>query len=242
MTNAKGTDCTTNRVEASASHRRWAAVAGVGWAWAVTLIASRSRRRQLPGDPTVAAGLGHGGHSRGLAARRRGGRFGRRRMVILAKLPGLRRVPAGLQRFRRLRAAAGQYLARPRLLDGIAGAARVLRPFQSVVGAVGARFGGCCPTRGCSSFSRRCVWRRRRCACLVLPGVAHRSAGHLCLGTAYLTYPALGQLNLSYSYGWHPVSLAMCLMFAATAALAWGRRWTAMACTVVACGCRRTCW
>ena len=31
---------------------------------------------------------------------------------------------------------------------------------------------------------------------------------------AYLFYPAVGQLNLNYGYGWHPVSMALPLMFA----------------------------
>ncbi len=35
----------------------------------------------------------------------------------------------------------------------------------------------------------------------------------------YLAFPAVGQLNLNYSYGWHPISLALPWLFAAVAAL-----------------------
>lgn len=40
---------------------------------------------------------------------------------------------------------------------------------------------------------------------------------------AYLCYPALGQLNLSFSYGWHPISCALPLLFGVLLALASGR-------------------
>lgn len=35
----------------------------------------------------------------------------------------------------------------------------------------------------------------------------------------YLAFPAVGQLNLNYSYGWHPISLALPWLFATVAAL-----------------------
>jgi len=41
------------------------------------------------------------------------------------------------------------------------------------------------------------------------------AAGAAAWAAAYLAFPAVGQLNLNYSYGWHPVSLALPLMFAA---------------------------
>lgn len=52
---------------------------------------------------------------------------------------------------------------------------------------------------------------------------------------AYLLYPAVGQFNLSGSYGWHPISLALPLIFAALAALLNGRRLLAGAACVLAC-------
>ncbi|MEZ6079549.1 MAG: hypothetical protein R3C56_28930 [Pirellulaceae bacterium] len=37
----------------------------------------------------------------------------------------------------------------------------------------------------------------------------------LLFGLAWLTQPVLGQMNLAYTYGWHPISLAIPLMLAA---------------------------
>ena len=51
----------------------------------------------------------------------------------------------------------------------------------------------------------------------------------------YLAFPAVGQLNLNYSYGWHPISLALPWMFAALVALMAGRRGWAVAFTILAC-------
>jgi uncharacterized membrane protein len=52
---------------------------------------------------------------------------------------------------------------------------------------------------------------------------------------AYLLYPAVGQINLSGGYGWHPISLALPLIFAALAALLYGRRLLAgVACLLAA--------
>lgn len=52
---------------------------------------------------------------------------------------------------------------------------------------------------------------------------------------AYLCYPAVGQLNLNASYGWHPISLALPLIFAAMAAWLSGRRVMAGAACLLAC-------
>lgn len=51
----------------------------------------------------------------------------------------------------------------------------------------------------------------------------------------YLAFPAVGQLNLNYSYGWHPISLALPLMFAAVAVLQARRYGWAAALAVLAC-------
>jgi uncharacterized membrane protein len=48
-----------------------------------------------------------------------------------------------------------------------------------------------------------------------------------CWTAAYLTFPAVGQLNLNCTYGWHPVSLAMPLIFLTIWALL--RRWRTLA-------------
>ena len=57
---------------------------------------------------------------------------------------------------------------------------------------------------------------------------------------AYLLFPAVGQLNVNYSYGWHAVSLALPLIFAA---IYWAccRRYTAaIAAIVLACSFKET--
>ena len=65
--------------------------------------------------------------------------------------------------------------------------------------------------------------------CLALPaplvfGIARAwgagAAAAAAWAAAYLVYPATGQLNLNYTYGWHPVSLALPLFFLAL----WGLR------------------
>lgn len=52
---------------------------------------------------------------------------------------------------------------------------------------------------------------------------------------AYLAFPAVGQLNLNYSYGWHPISLALPWMFAALAAVMARRFWRAGGFALLAC-------
>jgi uncharacterized membrane protein len=51
----------------------------------------------------------------------------------------------------------------------------------------------------------------------------------------YLAVPSVGLLNLSYSYGWHPVSVAIPLMFLAVWALLCGWRTGALLALVLAC-------
>lgn len=52
---------------------------------------------------------------------------------------------------------------------------------------------------------------------------------------AFLLFPATGQLNLNYTYGWHPVSVAMAISSAAMLALAVDRKALAAALAVFAC-------
>lgn len=52
---------------------------------------------------------------------------------------------------------------------------------------------------------------------------------------AYLMFPVVGQFNVSYTYGWHPVSLALPALFALLWALLCGRRLAACGLAVVAC-------
>ena len=43
----------------------------------------------------------------------------------------------------------------------------------------------------------------------------HSPIGSLCWGLGWLAYPSIGQMNLAYTYGWHPITLAIpCLLLA----------------------------
>lgn len=53
----------------------------------------------------------------------------------------------------------------------------------------------------------------------------------------YLAFPPVSQLNLNYSYGWHPISLALPWMFAAASALLARRYGWAVAFSVLAASC-----
>jgi uncharacterized membrane protein len=57
---------------------------------------------------------------------------------------------------------------------------------------------------------------------------------------AYLAYPAVGLMNLNYTYGWHPVSLALPLLFLAIWALLRGRLIAAAASLLVVCSFEET--
>jgi uncharacterized membrane protein len=79
--------------------------------------------------------------------------------------------------------------------------------------------------------------------CLALPapvvyGIARRVGAGPGAATAwaaaYLTFPAVGQLNLNYSYGWHPVSLALPALFGMLLALLHGRRIAALGMALLA--------
>ncbi|NUQ63817.1 MAG: DUF2079 domain-containing protein [Pirellulales bacterium] len=81
-------------------------------------------------------------------------------------------------------------------------------------------------------------------ACLAVPavcvyGIARRlgatKIGAASWAAAYLAFPAVGQLNLNFSYGWHDVSLALPLVAAAFWAHLAGRRWLALGLAALAC-------
>jgi len=80
--------------------------------------------------------------------------------------------------------------------------------------------------------------------CLALPALLVYDIGRRLGGSpgaaaawaaAYLLYPALGQLNVNCTYGWHPISLALPLVFAAISAVLRGQRIAAGAACVLAC-------
>lgn len=54
------------------------------------------------------------------------------------------------------------------------------------------------------------------------------------MGLAWLVQPVLGQMNIAYTYGWHPISLAIPLMLAALWSLMAHRAWLALACSLTA--------
>ena len=57
---------------------------------------------------------------------------------------------------------------------------------------------------------------------------------------AYLVFPAVGQLNLAFSYGWHPVSLALPLIFASVWSLLRGQWVWAAGMAILACSFKET--
>ena len=85
--------------------------------------------------------------------------------------------------------------------------------------------------------------------CLALPapivfGIARAwgasAIAAACWATAYLAFPVVGQLNLNYSYGWHPVSLALPLIFFSIWALLTRRYAAAVIAAVLACSFKET--
>jgi uncharacterized membrane protein len=80
--------------------------------------------------------------------------------------------------------------------------------------------------------------------CLTLPavfvyGIARRlgatAAGASAWALGYLAWPVVEQLNLNFSYGWHPVSAAIPLMLAAAYCLVSKRKAAALLLAVLAC-------
>ncbi len=57
---------------------------------------------------------------------------------------------------------------------------------------------------------------------------------------AYLAFPAVGQFNLSYTYGWHPISFALPALFAMLWAVVSKRLWLALLCALAACSFKET--
>ena len=85
--------------------------------------------------------------------------------------------------------------------------------------------------------------------CLALPGLLaygiarrFRASPALALvwSAVYLGYPSVGLLNRSYSYGWHPVSLALPLLFLSVWLLLGGHRVAALLSLLLACSFKQT--
>ena len=80
--------------------------------------------------------------------------------------------------------------------------------------------------------------------CLALPAplvyaiarqMGATAGGAAAWAAAYLVFPVVGQFNLNYGYGWHPISLALPLIFASLGALVRGWRGAALAAALLAC-------
>jgi uncharacterized membrane protein len=56
----------------------------------------------------------------------------------------------------------------------------------------------------------------------------------LCLALGWLLLPSVGQMNLAYTYGWHPITLAIPFMLGSCLALIQGRRMVALGLIVLA--------
>lgn len=58
--------------------------------------------------------------------------------------------------------------------------------------------------------------------------LGHRPAVAMFFGLAWLAQPSVGQMNLGYTYGWHPITLAIPLLLATIWSLLANRRWLAL--------------
>jgi len=70
---------------------------------------------------------------------------------------------------------------------------------------------------GALAFSSWGIW-------FIARGLRCSQKESACWSLAWLCQPILGQMNLAYTYGWHPISLAIPLLLFAIAFLQW-RRW-----------------
>ncbi len=64
--------------------------------------------------------------------------------------------------------------------------------------------------------------------------LGHSKLAALAFGIAWLAQPSLGQMNLAYTYGWHPITFAIPLLLAAIWCLLIKQRILALLCTFLA--------
>jgi len=64
--------------------------------------------------------------------------------------------------------------------------------------------------------------------------LGHAPLTAVVFGAAWLMQPAVGQMNLAYTYGWHPITLAIPLMLGAIWCLLAKRKIVALVCTLLA--------
>lgn len=70
---------------------------------------------------------------------------------------------------------------------------------------------------------------------LLARGLGHARTTAVLWGLAWLAQPAIGQMNIAYTYGWHPITLAIPALLGGLAGLVFGRRWTSLLCVMLAC-------
>ena len=68
----------------------------------------------------------------------------------------------------------------------------------------------------------------------IAQALGHSRAQAALWGIAWLVQPSLGQMNLAYTYGWHPITMAIPLLLATIWALLQHRNWMALLCCVTA--------
>jgi uncharacterized membrane protein len=64
--------------------------------------------------------------------------------------------------------------------------------------------------------------------------IGHPKLAALAFGIAWLVQPSVGQMNLAYTYGWHPITFAIPLMLSAILCLLVKQRVVALVCTLLA--------
>ncbi len=64
--------------------------------------------------------------------------------------------------------------------------------------------------------------------------LGHSRMAAAVFGISWLAQPSVGQMNLAYTYGWHPITFAIPLLLGAIVCLLSGQRLAAVVCTVIA--------
>jgi len=64
--------------------------------------------------------------------------------------------------------------------------------------------------------------------------IGHPKLAALAFGIAWLVQPSVGQMNLAYTYGWHPITFAIPLLLSAILCLLTKRKVAALSCTLLA--------
>lgn len=68
----------------------------------------------------------------------------------------------------------------------------------------------------------------------IAQALQHSRSEAALFGLAWLAQPSVGQMNVAFTYGWHPITLAIPLLLATIWALLVGRRWLALVSCLIA--------